>query len=234
MAELLRDNLEASRHGELQEPTSSASESKRSRREVPDLLSWVQCFSTYLAVVATQHPERVKQLLAYQTLIVCEGRHCGGKGWLAYDSMFRQQAAGHLEVDWSKLNSSLYAVTFLAQAGSGKSCVLCLESDHKEDECTLAKARCTPAAVKSTTGQPETPRGGSDTARYQEGRARQMCFAWNQGKCSYPYCHYGHHCIRCGGDHRFIHCRSLDRESGRGRDRDRGSQPATGEPSSRP
>ena len=34
------------------------------RREVPDLLSWVQCFGTYIGVVASRYPERVRQLLA--------------------------------------------------------------------------------------------------------------------------------------------------------------------------
>ena len=41
----------------------------RGHREIPDLLSWVQCFGTYIAVVTSKHPERMRQLLAYQTLI---------------------------------------------------------------------------------------------------------------------------------------------------------------------
>ena len=43
MADLLRDNLEAQRQGDLPEAMSSSMEPKCSRREVPDLLSWVQC-----------------------------------------------------------------------------------------------------------------------------------------------------------------------------------------------
>ena len=68
--------------------------SKRNRREVPDLLSWVQCFGFYTAIVVSAYPERMKQLIAYQTLIVREARRCGGKGWKAYDSIFHQQMAG--------------------------------------------------------------------------------------------------------------------------------------------
>ena len=122
MSELLRDNLEAERKGALLDPSeaSSPSSTKRSRREVPNLLSWVQCFDMYMAVIASQQPSRVMPLLAYQTLIIREARRCGGRGWLAYDSMFRQQVAGRAEANWSKLNSTLYAVTFLAQQGSGK------------------------------------------------------------------------------------------------------------------
>ena len=128
MADLLRDNLEARRRGDLPEGSSSSAEPKRSRRdsEVPDLLSWVQCFGTYMAIVG-------------QAAAGLPDRHCtggpsvrgagdGGRGWQAYDSMFHQQAAA---VDWSKLNPTLYAVTFFTQSGTGKNCVLCMESDHR-------------------------------------------------------------------------------------------------------
>ena len=48
-----------------------------SRREVPDILSWITCFGIY---ASDKSPEKVKQLLAYQTLIVCEACRCGDKG----------------------------------------------------------------------------------------------------------------------------------------------------------
>ena len=53
MADLLRDNLEVRRQGDLLEATSSTMEPKRNRREVLDLLSWVQCFGTYIAIVTS-------------------------------------------------------------------------------------------------------------------------------------------------------------------------------------
>ena len=90
IAELLRDNLEAQRRAATATHSTPAS-APWSRRGVPDLLSWVQCFGTYMAAVVTKYPHRMKELLAYQTLIVREARRCGGRGWLAYDSFFRQQ-----------------------------------------------------------------------------------------------------------------------------------------------
>ena len=119
MAELLRDNLEADRQvpGREAKNTDGSTSRLASRREVPDLLSWVQCFGVYVCVVASRHPSRIRRLLAYQTLIVREARRLGGRGWQAYDSLFRQQAAVSNSMDWSKLNSSLYALTFLAQQG---------------------------------------------------------------------------------------------------------------------
>ena len=105
MAELLQDNMEMSHREEKLL-------SKSSRQSVPDLLSWVACFGTYASLVTEKHPDRVKDLWAHQTLIVREARCCGGKGWQAYDAMFRQQAANNPRICWSQLNGSLYATPF--------------------------------------------------------------------------------------------------------------------------
>lgn len=222
MAELLRDNLEADRRGSLCDTSEpSAVTPKHPRREVPDLLSWVQCFGTYMGVIASQYPDRVKPLLAYQTLIVREARRCGGRGWQSYDSMFRQQVAGRPDADWSKLNSTLYAVTFLAQAGTGRTCPLCLESDHREEECALAKARPTPlprAGPSRDTARNAVEPGGNRSTR---SRTHMICFAWNQGECKFPFCRYRHVCVRCLGDHRITQCRAVggtDRDEPRRRD----------------
>ena len=114
MAELLLDNMELKRRRDMREIASSACGQQPNRREVPDLLSWVQCFGMYAAVLFSSQPDKTQQLYAYQTMIVREARRCGGKGWLAYDQIFRQQAAVRA-TDWSKLNNSLYVTTFLQQ-----------------------------------------------------------------------------------------------------------------------
>lgn len=213
MAELLRDNLEAQRRAAASATTApQPSVASKSRREVPDIMSWVQCFGVYMAVVTSKFPERTKELLAYQTLIVREARRCGGKGWLAYDAHFRQQTVGDAKADWSKLNQSLYAVTFVAQGerDKNKSCILCLESDHSEEQCALY----TPPqrALKLTHA---ARRGSADqvTADFREasavrsrGSSRLPCFDWNQGECRFHPCKYHHSCVRCGGDHRVSRC----------------------------
>ena len=130
--------MEAERRRAQSEASNGSSSN---RREIPDFFSWVQCFGTYAAVMAAQFPEKTRQLLAYQTMIVREARCCGGKGWLAYDSMFRQQATLDPDCDWSRLNNSLYSVTFLAQQnGRGRTCTHCLETDHVSSDRALAPA----------------------------------------------------------------------------------------------
>ena len=116
MAELLRDNIDAERRQGRQREAAGVPAKQQQRREVSDILSWIQCFGIYVSVVASKFPERVSRMLAYQTTLVREARRCGGGGWSAYDTAFRQQATTNKECDWSKLNSSLYPMTFY---GSG-------------------------------------------------------------------------------------------------------------------
>ena len=111
MTELLRDNIEATRRRLDTDAPHCSSDTEKNRREIPDFLSWLQCFGVYASIVVSKQPDRYRQLMAYQTLMVREARRCGGTGWLAYDAMFRQQAAHAPGTDWSKLNTSLYTVT---------------------------------------------------------------------------------------------------------------------------
>lgn len=60
MAELLWDNLEAQRRASA--VASSVSSPHKSRREIPDLMSWVQYFGMYIAVVMSKLPHRINFL----------------------------------------------------------------------------------------------------------------------------------------------------------------------------
>ena len=107
-------------------------------REVPDLISSVQCFGVYAVIVSAKHADWICQLLAYQTMVVCEARRCDGRGWQSNDAMFQQQVAISPSVDWSKMNNSLYSTFLQEQTGRGRTCVHCMETDHASQECALA------------------------------------------------------------------------------------------------
>ena len=202
MAELLRDNIEAERR-RSQASNPDTPSSVPGRREVPDLFSWVQCFGVYAAVVSSKSPEKVQQLLAYQTMIVREARRCGGRGWLAYDTMFRQQVAVKPESDWSKLNNSLYSVTFMAQQnGRGRTCIHCLETDHSASECALA-----PSSRQGRQPQHQRDYVADERGYRRNERSEKICYSWNDGCCAVPYCCYRHVCAKCqSGDHKGINC----------------------------
>ena len=86
--------------------------SRRSRK-VTDLASWVQCFTTYVGVLARSTPEAVPELMAYLIQIVRVNQDFGGLAWVNYNLAFRRQAAATGNRLWSKINSSLYSICFL-------------------------------------------------------------------------------------------------------------------------
>ena len=46
-----------------------AADIMESRKMIPDLATWVQCFSVYMAMVTAKEPVRTNNLLAYQAII---------------------------------------------------------------------------------------------------------------------------------------------------------------------
>ena len=77
MAEFLKDNMEVERRGAT-EGAPPGTTSMSAHQEIPDVLSWLQCFTLYTAVVVSKHPEKMKELLAYPAMIISETRRCGG------------------------------------------------------------------------------------------------------------------------------------------------------------
>ena len=56
MAELLRDNIKAVQR-RTKDSGASGCTSSQSQREVPDIFSWIQCFGTYMCIVAAMQSE---------------------------------------------------------------------------------------------------------------------------------------------------------------------------------
>ena len=99
--EFLPDNITPARRMEDRDlPDNSPSSSRPRQREVTSILSWVSCFTTYLAVLSETHPELIKSQLAYLALMISETRRNDGDGWLTYDSIFRQNAAEDNTMVW--------------------------------------------------------------------------------------------------------------------------------------
>ncbi len=209
MAELLWDNMEAERRRANGEGKSTLPR----RREVPDILSWLQCFSMYAAVVGVQYPEKMKDLLAYQALIIAEHRRCGGRGWLLYDTAFRQQITDIRNADFSRLNQSLYLTTFVAYGGKGRSCSRCLMSDHTQEECALHQFLSQSA---NEGGKIELRKEPGKVEERPRLKRRGACFEWNDGNCRLPYCCFEHVCSKCYGNHRRDACHSRAEEGERG------------------
>ena len=227
MADLLKDNLEAERRRYSQENgnnRSSFAQPPCYKREVPDMLSWLKCFSLYAAAITSKYPHKARELWAYQALMVSEQRRCGGRGWLLYDSGFRQQITSLEATDFSKINQSLYSTTFLAYGGRGQFCPHCLSSDHGQEECALHPQRAVPVVRFKESGASLRDEWRLKPGELRRKRPRKgACFAWNDGRCTTQNCPFEHVCSKCFGDHRRAACRSRggDQDQGKGAEEQR-------------
>ncbi len=78
------------------------------RKEITDILTWMQGFSVYTLVLTSYWPARIADLLKYQLLIMRTAQQFAGSTWLSYDRAFRRQAAAYCLTDWSVMNAELY------------------------------------------------------------------------------------------------------------------------------
>ena len=99
-----------------------AADLMESRKLIPDLATWIQCFSVYAAVVIGQEPERTKNLLAYMLLML-----------IAKCSLWPSCMK-----DWSKVKPSTYTQCFTGAAISQDNwCRRCHSIDHATESCPI-------------------------------------------------------------------------------------------------
>ena len=58
----------------------------------------------FAGVVISRHPDKAKELYAYQALMIYEARCNSGKSRALYDSFFRQQIISLSDTDFGKMN----------------------------------------------------------------------------------------------------------------------------------
>ena len=188
MRELLPDNVGLLHHMDTLDNTGILSSlpayARPKLREVNSILSWVSCFTMYIAVFSQRHPHLIQSHLAYMALIVAETRRNGGEGWQPYDMVFRQHAANDDSVDWSAVDHSLHSSTF----GRNKLslfCISCAGTDHSTEDCVMRVVTMQPAL--------ERPRQRAHTSS----QATPICLRWNRENCVQPDCSYRQYILLC-------------------------------------
>ena len=199
MAELLPDRLGSYRSLTLEDKGGVP---KSKRRAVTNILEWIQCFSIYIAIIALKHPDRVPDLLGYQSLIIDASIQYEGDSWIGYDRRFRLSAAANSTRIWASLDPTLWNLAFAGNARVSR-CKHCFSLTHPSIECEWASEAAQPISTP--------PRPLMDPTR----QYRRICRKWNNtpGRCPVPGCTYEHICLTCAYDstisnkvHKVIHC----------------------------
>ena len=60
---------------------------KKPKRRIEDISTWLEAFSSYCLVLVSYFPNRWKDLLQYQLLILCTYRQFAGRVWWSHDTL---------------------------------------------------------------------------------------------------------------------------------------------------
>ena len=170
MAELLPDRLGVNAGPVGTSEKDDKQSPKTKRRQVTNIFEWIQCYSIYMAVVAEKHPEKIQDLLGYQTLIVEAQMEYDSDTWLGYDRRFRQNAPASPGTVWARIDPTLWNVAFTGQAKSRR-CKYCFSLSHQSVECDWVPAN---PSTQPTNAPPST-----NTRFNPRSRADQVCYSWN-------------------------------------------------------
>ena len=205
MAELLP---EVQLFGEESKPGSR-------KHTVTDILTWIQCFGTYISVLGPGHPECIPKLMAYMQEIVRASQRFQGRAWVCYDATFRRQAAASGNRRWSEINGTLHHACYSGESQTGLRCELCMSFSHRTSECMLAGTD-----TKDTSPSSASPRGPGNWSSRPGWRylppSGEVCRSWNQDRCRFPQCRHTHVCAQCGGSHPATVCQRAQGSRGPG------------------
>lgn len=98
MSELLPDHL-----GSADANVGDRRANKTKLSKVDNIIDWIQCFGIYIAVLSHSAPDRVADLLGYQSLIISASQYHRAGRWVVYDWRFRLKASAKNIKIWSAI-----------------------------------------------------------------------------------------------------------------------------------
>ena len=79
-----------------------AQQQHRAKRRVTDIMTWVRCFSLYMAVLSKKEPGMVRSMVAHlHTVLRLHQRASSQLAWLEYDIQFRMELAASADRAWT-------------------------------------------------------------------------------------------------------------------------------------
>ena len=75
---------------------------QKGQRRVLDIMTWVRCFSLYVAVMAKKFPEMIPSMVAHlHTVLRLHQKASNKSEWLEYDIQFRMELAASEDRSWT-------------------------------------------------------------------------------------------------------------------------------------
>lgn len=188
-----------------------AAQFRRQKGPVTDILRWVQCYATLASVLASVFPQKIPELTAYLSTIVKCHKEFEGAAWVLYDRACRRQAEVSRDLNWSKINPSMFNLCFTCRAHRRLLCHVCLSEGHGADHCPelnmqwpmLPTFFCTLHIQGPLTPFQTAPIAGQrrpSSPQIRQGSQTEICWLFNSkagNKCTFWQCRYLHICSVC-------------------------------------
>ncbi len=159
-----------------------------------------------MAVLGPHRPDKLADLMGYQSLIARASKKFMWPSWLVYDQNFRQEAAGNTSLQWAKAEPSLHAQCFTGQEISKENwCSRCHGVDHQSADCPYGSRK------RTWSGGPSAASVSQPKAAATGGHDQQLCIKFNKygGDCKFGKdCKFLHACTSCKGPHPVSKCRA--------------------------
>ena len=82
------------------------------KKPIESITQWIRCFAVYVAVLATEFPDAVPDLLAYMLAIMRAQAEYEEPAWRLYDEAFRDKAASTGNRKWALLDTHIQSTLY--------------------------------------------------------------------------------------------------------------------------
>ena len=137
--------------------------------EVNSMLSWVSCFTMYIAVLGQWHPHLIQSCLAYLAFTVAKTRRDGAEAWQPYDMVFWKHAASDHTVEWSALTTPCTPLPLVATNWASSAYPVQGRPLHR--------------GLHNEGSDNATSTGMPSSASSHLFPSHPICLYWNRGKC---------------------------------------------------
>ena len=176
-------------------PSATWETQRRERRQIPDIATWVQLFSTYMLILAQRYPNSLTDLIQYQLLLVKQARKFRYPSWLYYDTEFRKAASSDRSLSWAAVHPQIYALAFTNQGLPTAWCPICtVDNGQHTYDCPNFGGQIKPSSKPFTSSWSTPP-------LKKPRQTVDHCILYNQfdGQCRFgKQCRYPHRCASCG------------------------------------